>query len=105
MNITNQGNHLIIEFSLVEKTLGLHGNFKIQQSSIVSIEEREPEWGWLDLKIPGTFFPGLIRAGTYYSRRGKEFWYWTNKKHTYVIELKNMPYKRIILSTDDTIKG
>ena len=33
-----------------------------------------------EIKAPGTSIPGLIKAGTFYSNRGKEFWYVTKGK-------------------------
>jgi len=46
--------------------------------------------------IHGTYLPEVIKAGTYYTPRGKEFWYVT-KKGCLVLELRDEPYKRIIL--------
>ncbi len=54
-----------------------------------------------DLRFPGTFFPVLIKAGTYLTNRGKEFWYTTRNKKFLCIELKQGFYKRIILSVNE----
>lgn len=100
MNIELTQSQLTVMLSLGEKVFSLHGNFHIPRSNIASITEGKPKGSWADLKIPGTFFPGLIKAGTFYSRRGKEFWYVTRShKHIYTIELTNMSYKRLVLGT------
>lgn len=51
--------------------------------------------------MPGTYFPGLIKAGTYYTRNGKEFWYVIRGKNYLTIELENESYKRIVLGLDE----
>lgn len=104
MRIINTKNYLEIKLSSWEKLWGLHGDFKIPAKNIVSIEKGEPETGWFDLKFPGTFLPGVIKAGTYLTKRGKEYWYWTKySKFTYIIELKEESYKRLILGTSKLI--
>ena len=59
---------------------------------------------WTSISGPSdsrTFFPRLIKAGTYLTNRGKEFWYATRNKKLLCIELKQGFYKKIILSTND----
>ncbi len=52
--------------------------------------------------MPGTYIPGLIRAGSYLTPRGWEFWYVIRKRPEYVtIELKGGRYQRLILSPSD----
>jgi hypothetical protein len=48
--------------------------------------------------------PGLIKAGTYYTDKGKQFWLVTKGKGILNIELKNESYKRIILGIDNNVK-
>jgi hypothetical protein len=45
--------------------------------------------------------PGIIKVGTYYSSRGKEFWYVTQKQNYLTLELKDESFQRIILTLDD----
>lgn len=100
MEVNNEKDRLIIKLSVWEKIWGLHGDFTISRNNIVSISEEFPKSSWRDIKFPGTFFPGIIKAGTYLTPRGKEFWYWVNgREKIHNIELKNMGYKRLILST------
>jgi hypothetical protein len=49
---------------------------------------------------PGTFLPGAIKAGTYYTPRGREFWYVTKDKDYLVLELQDEPFKKIILTLE-----
>jgi hypothetical protein len=104
MTITIKENELIIEFSFWESLWSLHGNFHVPKGNIVSIGEGGPKSSWFDLRIPGTFLPGFIKAGTFYTRRGREFWYVTrNHPRIYTIELTNMSYRRLIVGTNQKI--
>ncbi len=104
MVITQHTNQITIHLSFWEKLWSLHGDFQIPKGNLVSIQEGKPQSSWLDLRVPGTLLPGFIKAGTFYTRRGKEFWYVTrNHTHIYTIELKDMTYKRLVVGTNQKI--
>jgi hypothetical protein len=48
---------------------------------------------WKEIRAPGTAIPGLIKAGTYYTFRGKEFWMLKKKDFPIRIELKNNKFR------------
>ncbi len=52
------------------------------------------------VRLPGTFLPGVIKAGTYYTGDGREFWYVNRSDSFLVLELENEFYKRIVLTVD-----
>ena len=57
---------------------------------------------WRELRVPGTFFPGLVKAGTYrWWGRKKDFWFATPGKGFLVINCKSGPYRRIVLTVRD----
>ncbi|MBM3944467.1 MAG: hypothetical protein FJ317_03125 [SAR202 cluster bacterium] len=64
-----------------------------------------PKRYWLSLRVPGTFLPFIIKAGTYFIwREGKfrrEFWYTTAAKHFLVVNMKSGRYERVVLGLDD----
>lgn len=100
MTITIKENEITVDLSFWEKLWSLHGNFQIPKSNIVSISKGGPHSSWFDLRIPGTFLPGVIKAGTFYTRRGREFWYVRyGSPRIYSIELVNMSFKRLVLGT------
>ena len=75
---------------------------------ITQVQTGSPDSIWKGIRAPGTFVPGLIRAGTYYTERGREFWYVTRQSgpldQTNVLTLALTPedyYKRIVLSVPD----
>jgi hypothetical protein len=101
MQIFSDESNLSIKFGIVEKILGMHGSFSIPLNDISEVHNRTPAQSFKELRIPGTFIPGLIKAGTYLTERGREFWYVTRKKKFLTVELKKGFYKRIILSVNE----
>ena len=49
----------------------------------------------------GTHIPNIIRAGTFYSNRGMEFWLLRNTDNPIVIDLIKCRYNRIIIGIRD----
>ena len=88
-----------IAFTFWEKVWGFHGSFDIHLTHVKELKTGLPSTGWMDFKMLGAFIPGVMKTGTYFSKRGKEFWYVTrgNKKYL-TIELENERYKRVVLS-------
>ena len=92
-----------------EKILAVKGKaLKIPLEHIVSVSTHLPVHTWMDIRIPGTFLPGLIRAGTYYAKRAPEkrwlweFWYVVKGQETLTIELNRGRYHRIVLGVEDS---
>ena len=90
---------LIIDLGDLEKALAIRGGFEIPLQNIVKAGTEAHRTGWKEVRAPGTHLPGVIKAGTYYTPRGREFWYVT-EKGVLVLELQNEAYKRIVLSVD-----
>ena len=98
MHLQILNGNLVINLSFWENIWGFHGSFRIPLSHIRELKHEIPVTSWKDIRIPGTFIPGVIKAGTYYTPRGKEFWYVTRwGKQNVTIELQNERYKRIVL--------
>ncbi len=106
MKIKIEGEYLKIKFDLAEKFLALHGDITVKLKSITNTATEKPVQGWLDLRAPGTYVPWLIKAGTYYTGRGKEFWYADlRKKDKYLtINLKENSYKRLVLTIEENLR-
>jgi hypothetical protein len=79
------------------------GPLSIPKAHVVRAEAALPPITWKELRAPGTFLPGVIKAGTYYTARGKEFWYVvrSRKNSPLTIELQDETYRRIVLTIDD----
>lgn len=101
LNLTNQ--KLSISLDWVEQLLALSltNRFEIPVAHITHASTTEPQSLWTEIRAPGVFLPGVVKAGTYYTGQGKEFWY-VAKNHSYLtIELQDEPYHRIVLTIDD----
>jgi hypothetical protein len=82
-----------------EKIWSFRGDLRIKSERVRSAWLGMPKSVWNEWKIPGSFVPGLIKAGTFFTPRGREFWYVTRKKcHAVTIELKGCKkYDRLVL--------
>lgn len=104
MNISIVGDKVRIELEWYEQLWAFTWDkiWEIPLSHIASVTSAEPQSNWAEIRAPGTFLPGVIKAGTYYSSRGKEFWYVTKDKDYLTLELKEESFKRIILTIDNS---
>jgi hypothetical protein len=73
-----------------------------RRDQVVRAEPALPPSGPLDLRAPGTGLPGVIKAGTFYTRRGKEFWYAvrSRKDQPLTIELTGANFKRVAVTIE-----
>ncbi|CBN54461.1 MULTISPECIES: hypothetical protein [Kamptonema] len=94
---------LKIEFCFWEQVWAVRFNkfWEIPLANIEGATSKEPQSNWREIKAPGSFMPGVIKAGTYYTNRGKEFWYVTKDSNYLTVEFKNESYKRMIVNLDD----
>lgn len=71
---------LEVRLGLFEKILAVYGSLEINLTDIVHVGTVPPGQTWKEIRAPGTYLPGLVKAGTYYGR-GKEFWCVMRGKH------------------------
>ena len=102
MNLSLVGNILRIELEWYEQLLAFTWDktFEIPLEHIEQVSTQEPYSSWTEIRAPGTALPGVIKAGTYYSSRGREFWYVTQDKDYLVLKLRDESFKKIILTVD-----
>lgn len=79
----------------------LDGEIAVPLDAIERVSTERPPTEWLSLRIPGTHLPGVLKAGTYYTRQGPEFWFAVGGRGFLVIELRDQRYKRIVLTPED----
>ena len=53
------------------------------------------------LRAPGSYWPGLIAAGTYRRRAGKEFWSVRDRSRAVVVHVADDAYDRLVLQVPD----
>ncbi|WP_353932665.1 hypothetical protein WJM97_08795 [Okeanomitos corallinicola TIOX110] len=103
MNLNIIDDCLQIEFTFTEQLLAarLHKSWQIPLTNIIQVTTELPPNTWKEIRAPGTAIPGVIKTGTYYTDRGKEFWYVRRKNNfgnVLNIQLANESYQRIVLN-------
>jgi hypothetical protein len=56
---------------------------------------------WHGIRMPGTYIPGVLTAGTFYQDGQRVFWDVHNPDNTVVIELKDERYNELIVEVAD----
>jgi hypothetical protein len=95
---------LRIDLDLWERIWAVYFNadLVIPLAHITQVSTQPPTSDWRDVRLPGTFVPGVIKAGTYYTPRGKEFWYVTRGDSYLTLELNNEFYQKIVLTLGES---
>lgn len=103
MKLSITDNKLMLNLEWYEQlwAFNLNKTLEISLKNITEISTAEPESNWAEIRAPGTFVPGIIKAGTYYSKIGREFWYVTQEKNYLTLQLKDEYYKKIIITIDE----
>ena len=86
-----------------DKLWALKSSFAIPLEHIagVRMDAAIAKGWWHGLRCPGTSIPGVITAGTYYTRHQKVFWDVHNPDRAIVIELRDESYDRLVVEVDD----
>lgn len=99
MKLEIDNHHLTIKLNPVEKFLAVHGkDLKIPLDRIVWAAANSLGWQMAAVRAPGTHIPFLVKAGTYISATGREFWFATAGRKHLTIELEGWDYQRMVLA-------
>jgi hypothetical protein len=103
MQLSLNQNQLEIQLEWYEQLMAftLHNPIMVPLDHLLQVTAEEPQSRWTDLRAPGTHLPGVIKAGTYYTRHGREFWYATMDRKFLVLELREEPYQKIVLTVEN----
>jgi len=82
----------------------LSPTIEISITHILRATTETPTMEWYALRAPGTALPGFFVAGTYYTKRGREFWYVTQSSKFLVLDVEDEYYKRVVLTLDDHLR-
>jgi len=101
MNIVVEDELVIIELAGSEKIMSCKRRLEIQRGHILEVTSGIPD-DRLEMPMLATSIPGVVKAGTYLTRRGKEFWFVKpNKDHYVTLELhEEAPFRRLVLGLD-----
>lgn len=101
MRLRIEGGTLHVELSWWEKVLSVRGSLRVPLESVERARPGRPPWTWRQLRIPGAHLPGIIKAGSYYTDRGWEFWFATLGKPYLTVELRSGRYRRLVLGVTE----
>ncbi|MBM4405786.1 MAG: hypothetical protein FJ039_06345 [Chloroflexi bacterium] len=121
MELSTSDNVLHIRLSRWEKVWAVHRDLQVPVAKMERAHTERPETIWPEIRAPGSFMPGVIKAGTYhlwqerkwsFTRAGlkngryREFWYATrgNRERFLVVELTEHRYRRIVLTHPDNVE-
>ena len=97
-----QQTDLVLTLGIGEMIIALNGGMRIPLSNIRGAEAVDGLWrknlGW---RIPGTYIPFLVVAGTYIRRKNKAFVIWHAGQQAVQINLGDGFYSRIIVGVED----
>jgi hypothetical protein len=104
---TNNSLTFILEGA--EQVLAFRAKVEINKSDIIDINwyEKFNTWPSMQVRMPGSYLPSWIMAGSYYSDEGWDFVYAKKPKglmqpilfDVLVVETKNDRYRRVIIKT------
>lgn len=93
---------LVVHLTPWESFWSLRRSFRVPLAHIRGATEDNGFGGKaLGLRIPGTYFPGVIAAGTFIKGGDKQFAYTRRKLQTVVIELAGNHWTRLVIGVPD----
>ena len=102
MELSIKHDRLRIDLNPWERVLAFFFNqtLEVPLNHIRQATVSKPKNDWKEVRLPGTFLPGVIKAGTYYTSRGREFWVVTRDEDCLTLELEDEFYKKIVLTIE-----
>lgn len=89
-----------VKLSAIEKLASLRWSVSVPLDSIrgATVDPKAvPKQ--LGLRAPGTGFPWLVAAGTFFKGGDRQFAFWKKGETAVVVELQNQKFNRLILGT------
>jgi hypothetical protein len=103
VTIKIDGDQVIFEVQGGDKLWSLRSRLEIPLSHIKGARiDAAPAMGWFQgLKLAGTDWPNIFRAGTFYQQGELVFWDVREPKNTIVIDLDHERYKKLIIEVEN----
>jgi hypothetical protein len=78
-----------------------HLRFPLSHVRTVRWDPTVAKGWWKGWGVRGTHIPGVIIAGTFYRRRGRDFWDVRGGSNAVIIELEGGKYRRLVVDVAD----
>ena len=102
VKVTAENDHFVFHVQGLHKLWSFKNTIKIPKDHIVKVHNNKAAIplfkGW---RLPGTFVPFVITAGTYYKRGTKNFWDIMKERNAIVVELKDEQYKNMYIEVEN----
>lgn len=102
VKVTATDEHFIFNVQGMHKLWSFKDTIKVPKEHIVKAHnDRRAIPLWKGLRMPGTFVPFVITAGTYYKRGTKNFWDIVKERNAIVVELKDEKYRNLFIEVEN----
>jgi hypothetical protein len=102
VEIIKQSDKFIFEVKGFHKLWALKSRIIILSDHIVNVRKSDESLtGWKGWRVPGTYLPGVIIAGSYYGKGEKIFWDVMNVEKSIVVDLKDERYTKLIIEVEN----
>jgi hypothetical protein len=103
VSVTIDDGVLGVEMHGADRLWSLRSHIDIPLRNVRSIRrdpDRVREW-WSGLRAPGTWIPGVVKAGTFHKDGESVFFDVHDPANTVIIELRDERYSELVLEVDD----
>jgi hypothetical protein len=103
VDITIAGSNVVFEVEGMDKLWALRSRLQIPLSHIKSarVDNDATKGWWLGVKVGGGHIPGLLAAGTFYSKGRLVFYDAHKPENTIVVDLDHETYDSLVLQVRD----
>ncbi len=106
VTINKEGDNFLFEVKGMHKLWAVKSQISIPADHIVKVhQDYDTIKGWRGVRMPGTYIPFVLTAGTFYKDGEKVFWDVLNMDHCIIVELKDADYKQLIIEVEDTAEA
>ncbi len=106
ITITKTGSAFIFHVNGMHKMWTLKSQLTIPIENIAHAHQTlESIRGWHGWRMPGTYIPSIITAGTFYKEGKKIFWDVTNVDQCIIVELKDEDYNQLVIEVENPVEA
>ena len=103
ITISKHNRHFIFNVNGMHKLWAFKSELTIPIDHIINAhQDTESVKGWKGWRLPGTYIPSIITAGTFYKDGGKIFWDVSNIENCIIVDLKDEEYTQLIIEVENT---
>ena len=100
VHISIENSRAVFEVQGLHKLWAFRSRLLVPLAHIADVRAADPTLLrplWKGIRLPGTYVPGVLVAGTYYKDGERVFWDVRNNERAIVVELTDEPYRRLIV--------